>query len=148
MKAGHLFTADNHQEIAAAMLTELAEQDPERHRRAREATGYQGVSSLPAPTDPWWEAEEALQLLDTLAEFMNELAPPYTRFGPGPEEAGQFGFWLTPEAPEQLPMVPRPENLEELDTEEALVVTEHTTALWRWEGAWIQQWQIGEAPDE
>lgn len=70
------------------------------------------------------DSEEASDLLNSLVDALNELAPAYCYFGAHDGDGSDFGFWPLMEAIEELPRIQNVEG-EELPDEDHAYVNDH-----------------------
>lgn len=72
------------------------------------------------------ETEADSEMVNTLADTLNELAPPYCYFGNTEGDGSDFGFWPSMEQIEELPRVADPAEVPEGGTgEDVVFVNDH-----------------------
>ena len=83
------------QDLIPAFLDTLAEVCPESYE------GYMCTAFPPVPAyvqdegddSEWWDSEDALWLLESLFDQLNEAAPEGYYFGAHPGDGSDYGFW-------------------------------------------------------
>jgi hypothetical protein len=68
--------------------------------------------------------QESIELLETLFDELNELAPPYCYFGAHEGDGSDFGFWPSMDAIDELPRIKNEEG-ETLPDEDHCYVNDH-----------------------
>ncbi len=70
------------------------------------------------------DSEEANDLVSSMTDALNELAPPYCYFGANEGDGSDFGFWPSMEAIDELPRIKNVEG-EDLPAEDHCYVNDH-----------------------
>lgn len=81
------------QDLLPRFLDLLRELNPELWMRWT-TPGYEEYVRLPSEAnDPWWDGDEATDVLSNLIEALDDLAPPRCYFGSHFGNSSDFGFW-------------------------------------------------------
>lgn len=70
------------------------------------------------------DSEEASDLVSSMVDALNELAPAYCYFGANEGDGSDFGFWPSMDSIDELPRIQNIEG-EELPTEDHCYVNDH-----------------------
>lgn len=89
------------QDILNSILDTLKEINPEGFAQVMHpATGFSVVPAyaIEDETSEWWDSEEAILLVDTLSDALNEAAPDGFHFCVNEGDSSCFGFWRLEDA--------------------------------------------------